>query len=562
MKFKDFQYQRIDFNNYKNEYQSYLDKLEKTNDIHQFEVIFYQLNKLRNDLYTNFNIASIRHTIDTSDKFYDDENNYWDEYLPMFRSLDVKLYQLCLDSKLPLEQILPKTFLQLGSNAIKSFDEKIIPLMQKENNLTSQYSKLISSAKIEFQGETHNLSGLSKFKLNPDRNIRKQVLQAQWTWFEQNEEQIDEIYDQLVQVRTQMAKELGYNNYQELGYVIMNRLDYNKDDIEILHNEIIKQVVPNIKFIDEQHAKRINVDKVKAYDASYLFTQGNLEVKEDSETLLKYAQQMYSEMSKETKEFFDVMVQQELFDLETKPNKAMGGYCSDLANYKVPFIFSNFNHTSGDVDVLTHEAGHALQCYETFKHTTDIVECAFPTYESAEIHSMSMEFLAYPWMHLFFKEDVNKYFYKHLSGCLTFLPYGTLVDHFQHEVYQHPELTKEERKQTWRNLQKQYQPELDFDDIDMLNKGCYWYQQSHIFCSPFYYIDYVLAQICALQFYIRTLKNDPQTFNDYLTICRLGGTKSFLQLVEAAHLQSPFKEGTLKEIVELSIKELNKINID
>ena len=256
---------------------------------------------------------------------------------------------------------------------------------------------------------------------------------------------------------------------------------------------------------------------------------------------------MYEDLSKETGEFFKFMQENHLMDLVAKKGKAGGGYCTFIEDYKAPFIFSNFNGTSGDIDVLTHEAGHAFQVYSS-RHF-EIPEYYWPTYEACEIHSMSMEFFTWPWMDLFFKEDTDKYKFSHLSDALLFLPYGVSVDEFQHWVYENPEATPKERKLQWREIEKKYLPHKDYEGNDYLENGGFWQRQGHIYNSPFYYIDYTLAQICAFQFWKRSRENQEEAWADYVKLCKLGGSMSFTKLVEAANLISPFEDGCVESVV-------------
>jgi M3 family oligoendopeptidase len=245
-------------------------------------------------------------------------------------------------------------------------------------------------------------------------------------------------------------------------------------------------------------------------------------------------------------------------DLVAKRGKESGGYCTFIEDYKAPFIFSNFNGTSGDIDVLTHEAGHAFQVYRS--RDLDIPEYYWPTYEACEIHSMSMEFLTWPWMELFFKEDTEKYKFSHLSGALIFLPYGVAVDEFQHFVYENPNASPVERKQAWRKIEMEYLPHRDYEGNEFLEHGGYWQRQSHIYQSPFYYIDYTLAQICAFQFWKRSTEKDETAWEDYLNLCQLGGSKSFLDLVESANLKSPFVDGTVQSVVKVIDEWLSTVD--
>ena len=345
-----------------------------------------------------------------------------------------------------------------------------------------------------------------------------------------------------------MAHKQGFDSFTEMGYARMQRLDYNQEMVANYRKQILEDVVPIANKLYKRQAKRLQVDKLAYYDVPLQFLDGNATPIGSFEDTIQTGQEMYHDLSVETGEFIDHMIDNELLDLIAKPGKQSGGYMTYLYDFESPFIFSNFNGTSGDVDVLTHEAGHAFQGYQS-RHI-EIPEVHMPTYEACEIHSMSMEFITWRYMDKFFGEQADKYRFAHLSDALEFLPYGVLVDHFQHEVYNNPDMTPDERKATWKKLDAQYRPHYDFSDNEFADKGTWWYRQGHIFESPFYYIDYTLAQVCAFQFWKRfNIDNDPEAWNDYLAICKVGGTQSFLEIVKTANLLSPFEDGTLKAIV-------------
>ena len=559
MKFSEFEYRRLDYEDMKSEYEKYLSQLAKQQDPDKFMSIFNDFNTYRGHLDSMRTLCSIRHTINTADEFYDVENEYWDNTTPKIQAYEAQLAKLMLDCPFKDKLDIPETYYKIAENSLKSFSPEIIEDLQEENRLTTEYGKLKSSAKIEFDGEIYNLASIAIKTIDSNREVRKQATLALNKFYADNEDKFDEIYDKLVKVRDRMAKKLGYPNFVPLGYMRMNRLDYDEKMVEKYRNQVIEDIVPITVELRKAQAKRIGVEKVKPWDASYVFKTGNPIPHGTLDELVQAALKMYTDMSPETGAFFKMMVDQELFDLPTRPNKEMGGYCTGVYDYKTPFIFANANGTTGDVDVLTHEAGHAFQAYCTFKNV-NIPDLCFPTMESAEIHSMSMEFFAHPWSELFFKQDTDKYHYLHIADALIFLPYGCLVDHFQHEIYNHPDMSPEQRKQTWRRLEKIYKPDVEYDEIEILEKGGYFYRQGHIFQSPFYYIDYTLAQVCALQFYTRVLNKDPEAWNDYVKICGVGGTKSFTQIVKMANLKSPFEDGCLKEVACKMQEELSKID--
>ena len=559
MKFNEFEYVHLDYENLKEEYKKYLEELTKSNNSKEFMEVFGKINEFRGHVFTMSTLVSIRHTINTADEYYDKENEYWNNTMPLLQEYEVEFSKIVLNCPFRNELTIPETYFKMAENSLKAFSPEIIEDLQEENKLVTEYGKLKSGAKIEFEGEIYNLGSIAPKMMDSDREKRKKATLAFCKFYEDNENKFDEIYDKLVKVRDRIAKKLGFKNFTELGYIRMNRLDYDENMVANYRKQVVEDIVPIAVGLRKRQAKRIGVNELKTWDINYEFKTGNPKPQGSIDELVNAALKMYTEMSPETAEFFKKMVDDELFDLPTKPNKETGGYTTEIFDYKVPFIFANANGTSGDVDVLTHEAGHAFQCYLSFR-CIDIPEMCFPTMESCEIHSMSMEFFAHPWTELFFKQENNKYQFAHIASCLTFIPYGCLVDHFQHEVYNHPEMTPEERKQTWRKLEKTYIPDANYDEVGVLERGGYFYRQGHIFQSPFYYIDYTLAQVCALQFFVRSLNFDSTAWNDYINICKVGGTLPFTQIVKLANLKVPFEDGCLKEVA-LKIQEvLNNID--
>ncbi len=550
MKFKDYKYTRPDLVKIGEEMDNLLKKFNEAESFEAQNKVMEEINKIRSNVDTMGNLVYIRHSIDTQDEFYAKEQDFLDENMPLYQNIVVKFYNELVNSKFrpQLEEVWGKQLFTLAELQLKTFSEEIIGDLIRENKLVTEYDKLIASAKIDFEGETRNLSQMAPFMQSKDRNIRKKAYESYINFFEENESEFDRIYDELVKVRDTMAKKLGYKNYVEMGYDRMSRSDYNADMVANYRRQVYEDLVPIVVELKDRQRKRLGLDEMKYYDEPLEYLTGNATPKGDPEWILENGKKMYSELSKETDEFFNFMVERELMDLISKKGKMSGGYCTFISEYKSPFIFSNFNGTSGDVDVLTHEAGHAFQTYMS-RHL-EVPEYAFPTYEASEIHSMSMEFITWPWMELFFEDEVEKYKFSHLAGAVNFIPYGVTVDEFQHFVFENPEATPEERKTKWREIEKKYLPFRDYEDNDFLNRGGYWFRQGHIFSTPFYYIDYTLAQVCAFQFWIKTREDKEKAWKDYLRLCKAGGSKSFLELVELAGLKNPFEDGTIKEVVK------------
>lgn len=560
MKFSEFKYKRPNYEENKKEILELIQKINDSQDYNEQKKNIDILNKLRNNIETMSTLCSIRNSINTQDKFYEKEKSYWDEYSPLYEELNSDFYNAIINSKFKnnIENDLGSQFLKICEFNIKSFSSEIIKDLQEENRLCSEYTKLLASAKIEFNGEVMNLSSISKFMSCKDRNIRIESSKAYYKFFEENEFRFDDIFDKLVKIRDNIAKKLNFNNFVELGYIRMMRTDYNSQMVKKFRKQVLDYIVPIASSLYKRQEMRLKIDKLSYIDENLEFLSGNAIPKGSEKYIIQNGRKMYSKLSKETKEFFEFMLKNELMDLVTKKGKSAGGYCTYIPDFKAPFIFSNFNNTSDDIDVLTHEAGHAFQLY--MSSWINMPEINFPTYESCEIHSMSMEFITWPYMDLFFKEDTNKYKFTHLSSAIKFIPYGIVVDEFQHKIYENPSLDKEQRKTIWRELEKIYLPHKNYEDNEFLEKGTWWFKQGHIFKNPFYYIDYTLAQICALQFWKKMSEDKTAGWNSYLDICKVGGTKSFLEIVNIGNLKSPFEDGCVESIIGVIKDWLNEID--
>lgn len=558
--FDQYTYKRPVFDEEKEQFKKCLDLFNEANTVEEQTDAIKEINRFRNKISTQFNLAYIRASIDTNDEFYQKERDFFDEVEPQLKELETEYYRALVDSKwrTELEEKWGSQLFNLADFSIKAFSPEVITLLQKENKLTSVYSKLVASAEVEFNGEKLTLAQLYPYTESTSRETRKAATFANYDFYKKHEEQFDSLYDDLVKVRHEIATRLGYKNFVELGYVRMLRIDYDAKMVKKFRDQVRDYIVPLVTSLRERQQKRIGVDKLMFWDEPLSFLTGNAAPEGSAEWIVENGKKMYKELSPETNEFFTFMTEHKLMDLEAKKGKEAGGYCTFIEDYQSPFIFSNFNGTSGDIDVLTHEAGHAFQVYSS-RHI-DIPEYIWPTHEAAEIHSMSMEFFTWPWMESFFGEQTEKYKFDHLSGGLEFLPYGVAVDEFQHVIYENPEMTPSERKDAWRKIEKIYLPHRDYGGHPYLEAGGVWQRQGHIYEVPFYYIDYTLAQICAFQFWKRSRENYQEAWKDYLHLCSLGGSRSFTALLKEAKLLSPFEEGSIKSVVDSIEQWLNSVD--
>ncbi len=549
MKFSEIEYKRPNVAELQEKFDHLINLFEKAESFDEQDALIRNINDLRMEFQTLGTIASIKYSIDTNDKEFESEQEFYDANSPVFDGLVHKYYTAIVNSKFraELEKKWGKQLFDVAEVTLRTFSQEIIEDLKKENELRTDYSKLLASAKIFFDGEEKNLQGLIPYMESTDRELRKAANEAKWKFFSDNEEEFDRLFDELVKIRARIAKKLGYKNFIQMGYDRMGRTDYNAEMVKKFRDQVLETIVPIAVKLKQKQQKRLGLESFKYYDQPLDYKSGNAKPHGSPDWIVSCAKNMYSELSPETNEFFNFMLDNEMMDLVNKKGKDTGGYCTFIEKYKAPFIFSNFNGTMGDIEVLTHEAGHAFQAYSS--RNFDIPEYFFPTSEACEIHSMSMEFLTWPWMNCFFKDQTEKFKYSHLKGSVIFIPYGVSVDEFQHWVYDNPEATPLERKQAWLDIEKKYLPYIDYDKNEFLEKGGRWQQQRHIYMSPFYYIDYCLAQICAFQFWKKSMDNREAALEDYLRLCKAGGSQSFLGLVKTANLISPFEDGCLKSFM-------------
>ena len=556
MKFQDMPYERPDADALKKAYEEAAEKLLKAETYGEARSAFLEVQEEEEKAETMESICYIRNTIDTTDAFYNDE-------LLAIREADAslipvrQLYQKALSGSIfrgDLEKEFGPQLLRLVDASLKSSDERIVPEVIREGEVSMDYQKDSAAATTEFRGEKCNFYGLLKHMESTDREERREAFLAWAGLYESISGKLDARYDELVSLRVSMAEKMGFKSYTDLAYLNMERFDYGPEQAAAFRRQIREIVTPAVEKLRERQRKRLGLDRLFFYDETLLFPEGNPSPIGTTEELVEKAQAMYREMSPETGEFFDFMVKYRLFDLKTRPGKHMGGYMASIPAYKAPFIFSNFNGTSADVDVLTHEAGHAFQGYLSMR-SIPVRMIQGSTAEVSEIHSMTMEHFAYPWMESFFGDKAEDYVTGHLVGSLAVLPYMASVDEFQHRVYEKPDMDAADRRRTWREIEKAYMPWRDYDGEPFLEGGGFWMQKQHIFLYPFYYIDYALAQMGASYLYGLSKTDPEKAWKDYLTLLKAGGTKSYFELLSLAGIPNPFEEGNVEKCVGHMIRE-------
>jgi M3 family oligoendopeptidase len=563
MKFSEMQYVRPDAEAVKAQLKELTERLKNAASYAEAKAVFLEKEEASKHINTMGTLASIRHSIDTRDKFYDDEEQFWNTFSPELQEYFQAWTMAMMES--PFRSDFAAEYGDLmfvnAEIELKAFSPEIIPELQKENELTQAYEKLLASAQIPFEGKIYTLSQLTPFKTDSDDERRLAAWKAEGRWYKDNQAQLDDIYDQLVHLRDQMGRKLGYEGYTTLGYYRMGRNCYTKEDVEKFREAVRKYLVPVAEDIYKEQARRLGKEYPLSFaDAALSFRSGNPRPVGTPDDILAQGRKFYDELSPETSEFFRHMLDGQLLDVLSTEGKQSGGYCTGIPDYETPFIFANFNGTQGDVEVVTHEAGHAFAYWMNRKRIPG--EYAWPSMEACEVHSMSMEFFG--WMNAagFFGPDERKFLYSHLAGSVTFIPYGTMVDHFQHIVYEHPELTPAQRHAEWKRLLGIYMPWMKLDgDIPFYSEGEGWQRQHHIYSSPFYYIDYCLAQTVALEFWAMIQKDRADAWQHYMAYTCQGGSRTFTDLLKNAGLETPFDESCLRGVCQVARQWLSNFDL-
>ena len=557
-KISEMKYERVPKETVIEKIKDIITRVENAKDGQELLSLRREYNTLSEHVGTMARLASTRLNLNSRDEFYTAEMDYYNEALPEIQMYDIKFTKAFLDSPCleDAKKELNPLVVTMMELSLKCADERVLEEMQEENKLSTEYSKFVSELTYDFRGEKMTLGALRKFMQDSDRATRAEAYNALGKALGENSEFLDTIYDKMVKVRDKMAKKLGYENYVGLGYNLMQRTAYDKEAVGVFRKNVLKDLVPVISELKKKIAKKLGIDELKLYDDN-TYSENDPKPILDAEGILAAGKEMYHEMSPETREFIDMMFESDAFDVLPREGKWTGGYMTFFPDYRQPFIFANFNGTTADVDVITHEAGHAFAYY--VGRNEMLPETQLGGMETAESHSMSMEFFAWKYMDKFFGDRADAYKYKHLFSAMSFIPYGVIVDYFQEIVYENPEMTPAERNEVWSKLEAEFRPYMNAQGIEYLEKGTRWQYQNHIFQSPFYYIDYCLAQIVAFEFLQLSLEDYEGALRTYIDHARRTGNYNFTELIKMAGLKSPFENGALTEVANMCRELLEKL---
>ncbi|MDR2610309.1 MAG: M3 family oligoendopeptidase [Clostridiales Family XIII bacterium] len=551
MKFSEMEYTRIDVAEELARYLDFAAQIERAASFEEAEAAYLAYDKAAGHVDTLATLAMIRRQLDMDDAYYKKENLFCEQARVELGAGIQKVAEAVLSSafRQRFADKYGEILLSKLSDTLDTSNPLITDELKEESRLGEEYDDLLQNAKALWDGKLLTQYELSDYKCSEDDEVRLRAWRASGEAYQQSGEALDRVYDDLVKLRTAAARKLGYENFIPLGYKRMQRDWFGPEDLPAFRAAVKELIVPLATQLTRDQAARTGMPwPMNFSENSLTFRSGLPKPVGTQEDTFRTGVEAFRQLSPETAEFIDFLTENELYDVSQRSSKSSGGFVAFLPDYRAPFLFSHFSGKVVDVNSLTHEGGHAFAGYMT----RDIVPSLLrhPPMDTAEIHSQAMEFFLLPWAEDFFGDDALKFSVEQLTEVFTFIPYGVMVDEFQHIMYEQPEMSPGERHKVWSGLMADYTPWLKSGDIPFYGDGQHWQRQPHIYTAPFYYIDYVLSQIGALQFRAAALTDREDAWARYVTLVKVGGRENFLGLVKAAGFDSPLRRETLSQIAE------------
>ena len=551
-KLKELKFPRPDLNVFTHLYQEAIERVNHANDGDDIIEILFEVDELSRRITDLLTATMIRHTMDMEDEIYERDNRWYEENQPLFTKAILDFNDAIYNSpyKEYIESRIGQMFFVKTDVKKQTFCEENLPLEQRESELIFEYQNLIGSCNVEVMGEPMSFMGLQRLFTDENRDVRKAAHKAFSDFLASIEDDLERVWDELIKVRTQMGKNLGFDNYIPLAYLQRLRLTYGQEEVAEFRKQVLEEIVPLCSKLYDFQAKTLGLDELKAYDEKVIFSDGNPKPAGDRDYMFNQTVQMLRDMSPETDEFISFMLSHELIDYEERPGKAEREYATILPARKAPFVFYHFDGAPANLQNFHEGLGYSFAAYKASRKQ-HLEEYYASSSEIMEIHSMSMVHFANRYADQFFGEDGWKYVFSILHNYITFIPFSVAVDEFQHICYSDLELTPKERTQVWRDLEKKYMPWRKYDEDDeFMERGGYWYHKPHFFIFPFYYIEYALATINAMEMYQKYEERPSTAWKEYLELTDLGGSKNYLETLKLSNLTPAFEPGAVANSIK------------
>ena len=430
-------------------------------------------------------------------------------------------------------------------------------LRVETSGIARDYDKLLAGAEVTVGGEAMTLSRARGRLGSPDAELRREAFEAWSGWFVQRRDELAALFGSLVERRDLMGRNLGHENFVPLGYAGMLRTDYGPAEAAAFREAVLKNASPLHEALCREQAAALGTEALRPWDRGFHpgFTLPTGAAEPVSEQLDK-AGRVFARLSPRLAAHFERMRAEGLIDLENRPGKAAGAYCTSFADTGQVAIFCNSIGDEGDVKTLMHEMGHAFQGWESL--WIESVDLRSPSLDACEVHSMGMEFLSLPHLDEFFSpEDCERFARGRWARAIQLLCYVSVVDAFQHWIYENPQASPDARDACWVELQDRFMPGIDWSGEAERHRAARWYAQPHVFRRPFYYLDYAIAETGAMQLALLDAQDHEACLETYLELCRLGGTRSVLELFDGAGLRSPFEPAVLADLMRHAAQVLH-----
>lgn len=531
---------------------------EKSSDADGWLRLVSEWNSLRALISGEYSRRSYQLSKNVRDTAVEEEEKYFREkILPVSEEQDLELTRALLQSRYKdaLSEKHGHYFLKKTRISMESIRSENSDLRVQERGIVTDYDKAIGTAEVEVGGKKITLTQAASLQGSDDGKVRKEAYLKHRTWLLEHRPRLADWYDRLVKIRDQMGRNLGHPNFVSLGYAGMCRTDYGIEESKKFRNAVRRYVTPLYEKSLAAQARAHGTPTLMAWDAGYYpgadLPSGIIPPHKQ----LDAAARVFQAISPRLARHFERMRAEGLIDLENRPGKRGGAYCTSFPDEGRVAIFCNSTGDADDIGTLTHEMGHAFQAWES--QAIELIDLQWPTMDAAEIHSMGMEFLSLRHLHHFFDEENSRKFRAgRWRESLRLLCYVSVVDEFQHWVYENPTATPDARDREWIRIWDTYIRGIDFTGIEAL-KSTRWYAQGHLFAAPFYYIDYAIAETGAMQLALIDRENPARAVETYLELCRIGGTRGVLDIFRSAGMRTPFDETLIRDLMEHAEQEMN-----
>ncbi len=462
----------------------------------------------------------------------------------------------------PLRETLPrerfKVFDRDVKNHVELFRQESVPLETEEAKLSQQYQKLSGSLTVNFRGEEKTLVQMGRYLEEPDRPLRQEAWELVANRRLQEADKFDDILDQQIKLRAQIARNAGFGNYRDFAFRRLGRFDYTPEDCVKFHDAVEKEIVPLVRELQFQRRAQLKLDKLRPWDLAVdPLNRPPLKPFAQIDEMVLRTQKIFNRLDGELAGGFRQMQDLKLLDLDNRKGKAPGGYQSTLAEARLPFIFMNAVGLQRDVETILHEAGHAFHALAT--RDEDLYAYRSAPIEFCEVASMSMELLGNEFIEEFYSSGDSKRARRvHLEGVVGVFAWIATVDAFQHWIYTHPNHSREERREAWLGLMDRFGGEVDWSGFEKARANL-WHRQLHIFLHPFYYIEYGIAQLGALQVWSNSKRDKAKALGDYKKSLALGGSRPLPELFSAAGCEFEFSAKTIQPLAKMLREELGKL---